>query len=81
MKFLLNMNMPRELGRQLAAKGHEWRHVRDIAMARASDVAILEEARKSQDVVVTHDLDYGHLCLLRRTGTLRHHFPCAEHSP
>lgn len=61
MKFLLNMNMPRELGRQLAAKGHEWRHVRDIAMARASDVAILEEARKSQNVVVTHDLDYGHL--------------------
>jgi predicted nuclease of predicted toxin-antitoxin system len=55
------MNMPRELGRQLAAKGHEWRHVRDIAMARARDVAILEEARKSQDVVVTHDLDYGHL--------------------
>ena len=61
MKFLLNMNMPRELGRRLATKGHEWRHVRDIAMARASDVAILEEARKSQDVAVTHDLDYGHL--------------------
>jgi uncharacterized protein (DUF433 family) len=29
MKFLLNMNMPRELGRRLAAREHEWRHVRD----------------------------------------------------
>jgi predicted nuclease of predicted toxin-antitoxin system len=47
MKFLLNMNMPRELGRRLAAKGHDWRHVRDIAMAHASDVTILEEARES----------------------------------
>jgi predicted nuclease of predicted toxin-antitoxin system len=45
MKFLLNMNMPRELGRRLAAKGHDWRHVRDIAMARASDVAILRRSK------------------------------------
>src|SRR5713101_3396419 len=61
MKFLLNMNMPRALGRRLAAEGHTWRHVRDIAMARASDAAILEEARRNQEIVVTHDLDYGHL--------------------
>jgi predicted nuclease of predicted toxin-antitoxin system len=61
MKFLLNMNMPRELGRRLATEGHEWRYVREIAMARASDAEILAEARKHRDVVVTHDLDYGHL--------------------
>jgi len=61
MKFLLNMNMPRVLGRRLAAAGHAWRHVRDMAMARASDVVILGEASNNQEVIVTHDLDYGHL--------------------
>ena len=46
MRFLLNMNVPRGLGRRLAARGHECRHVGDIGMARASDVAIvvLEDA-------------------------------------
>lgn len=61
MKFLLNMNMPRALGRQLATEGHEWRHVRDISMAHASDSMILEEARNCQEIIVTHDLDYGYL--------------------
>ena len=61
MKFLLNMNVPRVLGNLLATEGHEYRHVRDIARARASDIAILEEARRGGEVIVTHDLDYGHL--------------------
>ncbi|MBC7265190.1 MAG: DUF5615 family PIN-like protein [Chloroflexi bacterium] len=61
MKFLLNMNVPRELGRRLAARGHECRHVGDIGMAQASDVAIIEEAKANKEVIVTHDLDYGHL--------------------
>lgn len=30
-------------------------------MARASDMAIMEEARTNQETIVTHDLDYGHL--------------------
>ena len=61
MKFLLNMNIPRALGRRLAAVGHECRHVGDIAMGQASDSAIVEEARAHGEVIVTHDLDYGHL--------------------
>ncbi len=61
MKFLLNMNMSRALGRRLIEVGHECRHVADIAMARASDASILAEARRSHEVVLTHDLDYGHL--------------------
>lgn len=61
MKFLLNMNVPRELGRRLAAQGHGCRHVGDIGMAQASDVAIMEEARGNKESIVTHDLDYGHL--------------------
>jgi predicted nuclease of predicted toxin-antitoxin system len=61
MKFLLNMNVPRELGRRLIAEGHECRHVGDIGMATADDMTIVEEARRNQETIVTHDLDYGHL--------------------
>jgi len=55
------MNVPRELGRRLTAAGHVYRHVGDIGMAQASDVAIIEEAKENEEIIVTHDLDYGHL--------------------
>lgn len=61
MKFLLNMNVPRALGRRLAVMGHECRHAGNIGMDQASDVAIIEEAKANHEVIVTHDLDYGHL--------------------
>ncbi|MBM3236239.1 hypothetical protein FJZ31_08065 [Candidatus Poribacteria bacterium] len=61
MRFLLNMNLPRELGKRLNAEGHECRHVGDIGMAQADDAAIVEEARGNKETIVTHDLDYGHL--------------------
>ncbi len=61
MRFLLNMNIPRLLGSYLTAAGHPCRHAGDIGLARAQDVAILDEARTQGEVIVTHDLDYGHL--------------------
>ena len=61
MKFLLNMNVPPTLGRMLAEKGHECRHVRDIGMARTEDIQIVEEAKLSHETILTHDLDYGTL--------------------
>jgi predicted nuclease of predicted toxin-antitoxin system len=61
MKFLLNMNMPREFGKRLVAEGHEYRHAGDIGMAQASDSEIVEEARRNKEIIVTHDLDYGRL--------------------
>jgi predicted nuclease of predicted toxin-antitoxin system len=61
MKFLLNMNLPRDLGRNLESVGHECRHAGDIGMARASDAVIVKEAKTHQEVIITHDLDYGHL--------------------
>lgn len=64
MKFLLNMNVPRRLAVSLMARGHSCRHVGDIGMSRASDEAILREARVHQEVIITHDLDYGHLLAL-----------------
>ena len=61
MKFLLNMNTPRDLGLRLANHNHSCRHVGDIGMAKASDTAIVEEAHREGEVIITHDLDYGHL--------------------
>jgi predicted nuclease of predicted toxin-antitoxin system len=61
MRFLLNMNVPRVLGLRLTAAGHGCRHAGDIGLAHAQDVAILGEARTQGEVIVTHDLDYGHL--------------------
>ncbi len=61
MKFLLNMNLPRELGTLLKSKGHEWRHAGDVSLGDAKDSVIVQQARASGEVIVTHDLDYGHL--------------------
>ena len=61
MRFLLNMNISRGVGKSLAFKGHEYRHLGDIGMAQASDSEVVEEARRNGEVIVTHDLDYGSL--------------------
>ena len=61
MKFLLNMNLPRVLGKRLVAAGHLCRHVGDIGLGAASDVEIMVEAGRNHETILTHDLDYGHL--------------------
>ena len=61
MKFLLNMNLPRELGRLLETEGHSWRHARDTGLARADDPQVVAAAKTNGEVVLTHDLDYGTL--------------------
>lgn len=61
MKFLLDMNLPDELGRLLQSKGHPSRHVRVLGLQKAQDSEILEVARVSDEVVLTHDLDFGKL--------------------
>jgi len=61
MKFLLNMNISGQLGERLNADGHQCRHVRDIGMAKSADVEIVLEAKSRNEVIITHDLDYGEL--------------------
>jgi len=60
-KFLLNLNLPRVLGRGLAAAGYPCRHVGDIGLGEASDVEIMAEAGRNRETILTHDLDYGNL--------------------
>jgi len=61
MNFLLNMNVHRDMAAPLIKRGHVCRHVGDIGMARATDVEIVAEAKRMGEVIITHDLDYGHL--------------------
>lgn len=61
MNFPLNMNVNREMAAQLDQRGHVCRHAGDIGMARAKDTEIIREAKKTGEVILTHDLDYGHL--------------------
>lgn len=61
MKFLLNMNVDRELAASLKKRGHSCRHVGDIGMSRATDREIVSEAARTNEIIITHDLDYGHL--------------------
>ena len=64
MKILLDMNLPRLVGRLLAAEGHTWRHVSDLGLYQAEDREILRLAKEEGEVVFTHDLDFGALLAL-----------------
>jgi predicted nuclease of predicted toxin-antitoxin system len=61
MNFLLNMNVDRDMAAQLKKRGHICRHVGDIGLSRAKDIEIVVEAQRTNEVILTHDLDYGHL--------------------
>lgn len=58
MNFLLNMNVHRDMTAPLKKRGHVCRHVGDIGMSRAKDVEIVAEAKRTGEVIMTHDLDY-----------------------
>ncbi len=53
--------MPRSLAASLGAVGHHCRMVVQIADPRISDEEILSIARENEEVVLTHDLDFGTL--------------------
>lgn len=61
MKFLLNMNIPRSLGIKLMQNGHEYRHVGDIGMFQSDDINIVQFAKENEEIIITHDLDYGNI--------------------
>lgn len=58
MKLLLDQGLPRSSVGYLASAGIVAEHVGVLALAKADDDAILEEARNRQAVAVTLDADF-----------------------
>src|SRR5690348_5576646 len=57
LRFILDMGISPRVLEGLRARGCTAAHVQDIGMARASDPAIVEEARQQNAIVITTDKD------------------------
>lgn len=69
MKFLLDQNLSPALIDMLATLGHETRHVLRIGMHKSPDFDILIEADTNNEIVLTHDLDFGDLLAMSGKST------------
>ncbi len=61
MKFLVDQAVSTLVARELARKGHDAVHVRDIGLADSSDLIIMERAHRENRVIVSQDTDFGTL--------------------
>ncbi len=66
MRFLLDVHLGKSLADLLEAEGHSCRLVVNAGEPTWRDIEILEEAKLQDEVVLTHDLDFG--TLLSFTG-------------
>lgn len=57
-KLLLDQGLPRSAGVILSQRGWDAVHVGDVGLAAASDVEILDHAKREKRVVVTLDADF-----------------------
>lgn len=69
MKFLLDENISPSLAGLLKNIGYEARHVIEIGYNSTPDFKIAEFAAKTDEIVITHDTDFG--TILALTGTDR----------
>lgn len=61
MKFLVDMPLSPSLSQWLTDLGHDAVHASEIGLHAASDVEIIERAKREVRTVVTADLDYPRL--------------------
>jgi predicted nuclease of predicted toxin-antitoxin system len=61
MKFLLDVGISPRLGMLLTQQGHSYRHLPNHYSPKTDDSDILEIAIENQEVIITHDLDFGAL--------------------
>jgi predicted nuclease of predicted toxin-antitoxin system len=58
MKFLADVNVSRQVVERLRSRGVDIVRVPEFMDARASDAAIIEEARRRGAVAISHDQDF-----------------------
>ena len=66
MNFLADINVSRRVVEVLCGAGFQAMRVSDVMDCRATDVQILEEARRRNAVVISHDQDFT--AILATTG-------------
>lgn len=64
MKFLLDMGLAQSTARFLRQQGHEAVHLRDQGLQQIDDTEIIEKAYRENQIVLTHDLDFGRIIAL-----------------
>lgn len=60
MKFLIDADCPRSIGRLLITTGHEVKDIRDIKPS-AADEEIYELIKKESFILITRDTDFGNI--------------------
>ncbi|MBN1962030.1 MAG: DUF5615 family PIN-like protein [Deltaproteobacteria bacterium] len=58
MRFLVDENVPRQIGLFLLDLGHDALIVRDSPLSGANDFVLWELAAKEHRIIITHDLDF-----------------------
>ena len=61
MKFLFDVGISPRLGKLLMADGHSYRYLPDFYSNKSSDTEIIKIAIENEEVIITHDLDFGFL--------------------
>jgi predicted nuclease of predicted toxin-antitoxin system len=68
MNFLLNENIAPSLCAALNKLGHRSRHVKDVDLLATRDEIIFDFAAKSNEIIITHDLDYSRIHAISGAG-------------
>jgi predicted nuclease of predicted toxin-antitoxin system len=61
MKFLFDVGISPRLGKLLMTQGHSFRYLPNHYSNKTPDFDILEIAIENDEVIITHDLDFGTL--------------------
>lgn len=69
MKLLIDMNLSPLWTPFLEKNGFEAIHCSEVGRAAASDTEIMEYASAGGYVIFTHDLDFGRLLAMQRSGS------------
>lgn len=70
MRFLVDMNLPPALARELNARGHDAIHLRDEGLNQLRDEEVFRKAASERRVVVTFDLDFGRIMAVNREASI-----------
>ena len=69
MKLLLDQGLPRTAATELRAKGFDAVHTGEIGLATATDLALVEHARREDRTIITLDADFHALLALSNAGS------------